>query len=162
VDINHYLIDQTGLDWQTMLSGWAEILPPTFTIWLVNRFGDVFTIVDDGPVYLLDIGAGTFKRVAEGREEFADLADTPNNSNDWLMIPLVDLCVAAGIRLAPRQCYGFKTPPLLGGECAVHNIAPVDLAENYAFLADLFAQTKDLRDGTPVRLVIKPRPTTLD
>ena len=77
-------------------------------------------------VYLLDIGAGTFKRVAEGREEFADLADVPKNGNDWLMIPLVDQCVAAGIRLGPRQCYGFKIPPLLGGEYAVHNVAPVD------------------------------------
>jgi hypothetical protein len=35
---------------------------------------------------------------------------------------------------------------------------PVDLAENYAFLADLRARTKDLQDGTQVRLVIKPRP----
>jgi len=47
-----------------LVVGWSTILPARFTVWLVNRFGDVFTIVADGPVYLLDIGAGTFKRVA--------------------------------------------------------------------------------------------------
>ena len=127
--VNDYLIDQTGMDWQAMLSGWAEILPATFTIWLVNRFGDVIAIVDDGSVYLLDIGAGIFKAVAGSREQFADLVETPGNANDWLMIPLVDQCVAAGLSLGSRQCYGFKTPPLLGGEYAAHNVAPVDLAQ---------------------------------
>jgi hypothetical protein len=44
VNVNDYLIDQAGFDWQAMLAGWADILPETFTMWLVNRFGDAFII----------------------------------------------------------------------------------------------------------------------
>jgi Domain of unknown function (DUF1851) len=46
------------------------------------------------------------------------------------------------------QCYGFKVPPLFGGEYAPENIAPIDLAQNYAFLADIWSQTRDMPDGT--------------
>jgi hypothetical protein len=34
----------------------------------------------------------------------------------------------------------------------------VDLAQNYAFLADIWTQTRDLPHGTPVRLVVGPNP----
>jgi hypothetical protein len=60
--------------------------------------------------------------------------------------------------LQPGQCYGFKVPPLLGGEYEPGNIAPVDLAQNYAFLSDIWSQTVDMPDGTPVRLVIGRNP----
>ena len=159
VNVNDYLIDQGGFDWQAMLTGWAEILPQTFTMWLVSRFGDVFIIAEDGAVHQLDVSGGTLDRVADTRDHFAALIDVPQNANNWLMIPLVDQCVKSGMSLQPGQCYGFKIPPLLGGEYEPGNIAPVDLAQNYAFLADIWAQTKDVPDGTPVRLVVGPDPS---
>jgi hypothetical protein len=158
INISDYLLDQAGFDWQTMLAGWADVLPASFTIWLVNRFADVFLIAEDGQVYFLDVAGGTFSRVAESRGQFADLADLPQNANDWLMIPLIDKCVDVGMLLRPGQCYAFKIPPLLGGGYDVGNVAPVDVVENYAFLADIWSQTKGVRDGTPVRLHIRPRP----
>lgn len=39
MDVNDYLISQAGKDWRTLLSGWLEILPKSFTLWMVNRFG---------------------------------------------------------------------------------------------------------------------------
>jgi hypothetical protein len=138
--------------------GMGQILPPTFTLWLVNRFGDVFIVVDDGAIYLLDISGGTFSRVAKSRDEFADLMDVAQNANNWLLIPLVDQCMALSMSLPAAKCYGFKIPPLLGGEYVIGNVAIVDLAQNYAFLADLWSQTKDVPDGTRVRLVISPHP----
>jgi hypothetical protein len=138
INVNDYLIDHAGFDWQAMLTGWAEILPATFTLRLVNRFGDVFIVVEDGPVYLLDVAGGTLSRVAESRDQFADLIDVPQNANNWLMIPLVDQCIASGMSLQPGKCYGFKIPPLLGGEYATGNVVIVDLAQNYALLADLW------------------------
>jgi hypothetical protein len=141
-----------------MLSGWAEILPDTFTIWLVNRFGDVFILDEKGTVHLLDITGGRLDRVADSRNHFAKLMDLPRNANNWLMIPLVDQSVKLGMSLAPGQCYGFKIPPLLGGAYEPRNVAPVDLVPNYAFLADIWSQTKDVQDGTPVRLIIGPHP----
>jgi hypothetical protein len=125
-----------------LLSGWAEILPPSFTVWLVNRFGDVLVVRDDGSVHLLDIGVGTFVQVAGSRKRFAELMNIPKNANNWLAIPLVDRCVAAGLVPGSNQCYGYKVPPLLGGAYAVENVALVDLAENYAVLAGIWKQAE--------------------
>ncbi|HEY1495876.1 MAG TPA: DUF1851 domain-containing protein [Candidatus Solibacter sp.] len=142
MNIDEYLIDQSGRDWVAMLSGWSEILPASFTVWLVNRFGDVVAVLDDESVHLLDIGVGTFARVAGSRKRFAELMNIPKNANNWLAIPLVDRCAAAGLVLGPGQCYGYKIPPLLGGEYSVENVALVDLAENYGVLAEVWRRVR--------------------
>jgi hypothetical protein len=143
MNIDDYLIDQSGRDWVAMLSGWAEILPASFTVWLVNRFGDVVVVLDDESVHLLDIGVGTFARVAGSRKRFAELMNISKNANNRLAIPLVDRCVAAGLVPGPNQCFGYKIPPLLGGEYSVENVTTGDLAENYAVLAEVWRRTKD-------------------
>jgi len=121
----------------------------------VNRFGDAFVVSDeDGSVHMLDIGAGTVARIADNRSHFADLLDTDDNANNWLMIPLVDECREAGMNLSPSQCYGFKIPPVLGGKYEPANVEPTDLAVHYSLLADVYRQTKDLPDGTPIREVV--------
>lgn len=64
--INDYLINQSGKDWAAFLRDWMPPLPPSFTLWLVNRFGDAFVIIDeDGSVHMLDVGAGTAVHVAD-------------------------------------------------------------------------------------------------
>jgi hypothetical protein len=82
------------------------------------------------------------------------------NANDWLMIPLTDACVAAGLTLGTNQCYSFKNPPILGGEYAVDNIWPADLAVHYSFQADICRQAKDLPDGTKVEVVVTNAPNS--
>jgi hypothetical protein len=107
VNVNDYLIDHAGFDWQALLAGWAEVLPETFAIWLVNRFGDVFIIADDGSVHRLDAAVGTLDRLADTRDQFADLIDVPQNANNWLMIPLVDQCVMPQLDLIPEDGGAF-------------------------------------------------------
>ena len=98
MNINDYLIDQADKDWATHLGDWIPPLPSSFTLWLVNRFGDVFIVADDdNSVHMLDVGAGTLTRVANDRSHFADLLDTADSANNWLMIPLVDVCRAVGM-----------------------------------------------------------------
>jgi hypothetical protein len=41
MNVNDYLIDRSGKDWSELLSGWLAALPFSFTVWLVNRLGDV-------------------------------------------------------------------------------------------------------------------------
>ena len=61
--------------------------------------------------------------------------DLNGHVDEWLMVSLVDRCVAAGITLAEDQCYGYKTPPLFGqGKYEVENVFPISLAEHYSFL----------------------------
>ena len=154
IDVHDYLIEQPGKEWAELLSGYVSVLPRFFTVWLVNRFGDVFAVFEDGTVHMLDVGNCTIERVASSRDEFATLIDSGENANNWLMIPVVDRCVQAGMRLSESQCFGFKVPPILGGNYDIENIEPTDLSAHYSFLADIYRQTKDLPDGTKVRVVI--------
>jgi hypothetical protein len=154
MNLQDYLIDQDSKAWGKLLSDWIPPLPASFTLWLVNRFGDAFVVTDDGAVSMLDIGGGSFKRLAGSRDEFADLLDVDDNALNWLMIPLVDKCVAAGMTLQANQCYGFKQPPMLGGNYDVDNVEPTDLAVHYGLLGQIHQQTKDLPDGTPITRVI--------
>lgn len=156
--VSDYLIDQEGKDWVELLSDWGMLLPNSFTVWLVNRFGDIFAVFEDDSVHLLDVGCGTIERVAENRDDFANKIDKDDNSNKWLMIDLVDSCMEAGLELSPNQCYGFKVPPILGGSYKVENIEPTDLSVHYSLLAQINEQTKDLPDGTKISLVVMKKP----
>ena len=157
MDLKDYLIPQAGKDWRALLSGWLEVLPPSFTLWMVNRFGDLFVVLDDGSVCMLDVGVGSFKRLANSRSHFASLIDVGDNANHWLMIPLVKACVAAGLTLGPNQCYGYDIPPVLGGQYQPGNVSVTDIAGHYAFLADIYRQTRNLPEGTPVTGVVFDR-----
>ena len=157
MDINDYLIPQAGKDWHELLSGWLEVLPKSFTLWMVNRFGDLFVVLDGDAVHMLDVGVGSFKRVANNRSHFAELIDVGDNATNWLMIPLVNACVASGMTLKSNECYGFKIPPVLGGEYRLSNVAPIDMSVHYSFLADIHRQTKHLPDGTPITMVTADR-----
>lgn len=123
MDIDDYLIDQVGKDWTALLRDWMPPLPSSFTLWLVNRFGDAFVVAN-------------------------------GSADNWLMIPLVDECRSAGMQLGPNQCFGFKIPPVLGGKYQLSNIEPTDLTVHYSFLAEIYKQTKDLPDGTPINAVV--------
>ncbi len=97
---------------------------------MANRFGDLFLIMLDGSVHMLDIGAESLTKLAESRDEFARIIDEDDNAADWLMIPLVDRLVEAGVLLKPGQCYSFVTPPILGGEYSVENTMIVPITEH--------------------------------
>lgn len=156
MNINDYLIDQTDKDWPTLLRPWMPPLPPSFTLWLVNRFGDVFVVDDDGDgrVSLLDVGAGRFSKVADNRDHFAQLIDQGENAHNWLLIPLVDRCRAQGISLAGNQCYTFKLPPMLGGQYVAANVAPIDIQVHYAFAAEIYKQNQNAIGNGMTRSVV--------
>ena len=153
MDVRDYLIEQSAFDWQKILANWVPPLPEQFTVWLVNRFGDIFAVYEDQTVNWLRIDTGTITRVACNRDQFCDLVDLAENTNEWLLISVVDDCVANGKVLGPGQCYGYKLPPILGGGYEFDNVGSMDLEVYYSFLADIYRQTKDLPDGTKVTKV---------
>ena len=150
MNLGDYLIDLKGKDWDALLRPWA--FPDPFSIWMVNRFGDLIVTYDDGSVHWFDVNRGRFERLADNMTAFEARFET--EAGYWLLPDLVDKCVEAGVLLKPHQCYFFKTPTILGGKFDVANIAPVSLTEQYAFLADLHEQIKDIPDGAQVRLVV--------
>ena len=147
MDLNDYVIKQEANDWRVLLAGWKDFLPPSYTLWFVNRLGDLFIVLDEGPVHLLNVGAATFTRVADTREQFGALLDQPSNATAWLATQLIDQCVAAGKVLTDNQCYGYKTAPLLGGKLEIDNLEPVELTEHYGRLLALYTKLKSPSGG---------------
>ena len=150
MNLSDYLLDQEGKDWPALLSEWRSELPEEFTLWLVNRFGDLLIVADDGSVRLLDVGSGSLVRLADSRDDFGLKLDQGDNASQWLLIPIVDACVEKGLRLGSNDCYGFKVPPSLGGNYDLDNIEPTDLAVHCSVLAQIHAKTKSLAAGTKI------------
>jgi hypothetical protein len=158
ISVADYLIDQGGIDWPEALASWSWKLPPEFTLWLVNRFADLFLVLPDGTVHLLDVGSGTLTKVAENRDDFSTKIDEDDNANQWLMIPLVDRMVAAGVILQPGQCYGFKIPPVLGGDYTVENAGPLPVWDYLGASGSIHEQLQDVPDGSKVVLKVVNKP----
>lgn len=154
MNIQDYLIDQAHLDWSELLQSWGWLLPGNFTLWLVNRFAELIMVYEDGSVHMLRSDAGEVIRLADSRDHFSNLIDLDDNAADWLLIPLVDQCVASGMLLREGQCYAFKLPPLLGASYELDNIYAAHIAEYLPYLADIHKQLHGMPDGTKVKIKI--------
>jgi hypothetical protein len=154
MSIHDYLIDHKDLDWKSLFAEWTWLLPNTFTVWLMNRFGDLFLVFDDGSVHMLDVGKGSLEQVAQSRDDFRAKVDEDDTVNDWFMIPLIDQLVAAGITLKEGQCYSYKQPPVLGADYTVENTCVLPIAEHYGAYGSIHNQIKGLPDGTQVELKV--------
>jgi hypothetical protein len=152
--LRDYVIDHSGFDWPSLVGDWAWLIPPTFTVWIMNRFGDLFIVLDEGTVHMLDLGLGTLEKVAENRDDFCTKLDQDDNAKQWLMIPLVDRLVASGLTLKAGQCYGYKIPPVMGGGYTVENSGVLPIREQFGVCASIQNQIKDLPEGTPVVLKV--------
>lgn len=153
--VHDYLLDQNEVDWTKALESWSWLLPTSFTIWLVNRFGDLFVVVDDGSVSMLDLGNGTFDLCAGSRDEFCTRIDEPGMAAQWLMVPLVDKLVAAGVTLNPGQCYALRIPPVLQGKYELENCGTIDAADYVSSMGEVHRQLHDLPEGAEVRFQVR-------
>lgn len=151
--IADYLIDTEGLELQSLLKPWSWLVSGTWTLWFMNRFGDLF-MYQDGPVYRLSLDDGSFSALANSKKDFGVQLDQGNNANDWLLIPLVDDLVVAGKVLDEGECYGFVQLPILGGDYTVENVAVRKIKFQYAALGQIFEKLENLPDGTRVSFEI--------
>jgi hypothetical protein len=74
----------------------------------------------------------------------------PENANEWFALQLVGNLLTSGIRLGPGECFGYKVPPVLGGEVNLNNFEPTDLQVHFGILGQIHRQVKDLPHGTPI------------
>lgn len=154
--MNQYLLPPLERDWSALLESWGWRLPDSFGVWLVNRFGDLFLILDDGSVALLDINAGTLTRIADHQDDFFEKLGQEDNARVWLYMPLVDALIAAGNNPdSAETIYAFAKPILLGGGFTADNVRLADLAEHLAFTGDLAEQLHGVPDGAEVELKVR-------
>jgi len=149
--IADYTVDHRGLDWPDLLASWAWLVPRQFTVWIMNRFGDLFLVFEDGSVHMLDVGRGSLERVADNRDDFANRVDEGTNANEWLMIPLVDELRKAGVVPGPTECYSYVQLPVLGGDYTRGNTRVVSIAHHYKAFGPIHETIKDIPDGTVVK-----------
>jgi len=152
--ITDYFLDSEGIDWNRSLATWRWLLPAKFTVWLANPFAELFLVVPDGSVHMLEVNGGILRKVAESRDDFCTKIDDGNNANEWLMIPLVDRMIAAGFTLQPGQCYGFKISPVLGGEYDVENCAPIQVWDYLGANGAFHEKIQNLPDGASVKIEV--------
>jgi hypothetical protein len=141
MNIHDFLIATADKEWAWLLNDWVPPLPASFHVWLVNRLGDAFVVVDDGTVFRLDVGMGVCHEAARSREDFAQRLATGDHAERWLRLGLVEGCRRAGMQLRPLECYGFRIPPTLGGKYEVSNMKPTKLAVHYSYQAYICKQT---------------------
>jgi hypothetical protein len=70
--------------------------------------------------------------------------------DEWFIPQLVGDILALGITRASHECFGFKKPPVLGGEYDPSNFEPTDISVHFSVLGQLHEQVKDLPEGTPI------------
>ena len=132
------------------LTGWADILPAQSRILGANLFADVFLADAVGAVHMLEVSAASIAKIAVSEEEFRQRC--VGDADGWLLRPLVDRCRSAGMILGASQCYAFTTLPLFGGEYKLDNIWMCSWREWISFTASVYSQTKDLPDGSAVKI----------
>jgi hypothetical protein len=156
MQVENYLIDHQTFEWSVILAEWSWLLPQDeFTIWLMNCYGDLILVFEDGTVNMLDIGNGSLEKISETKEEFCAGVDDRDNANNWFLISLVDRLMKTGKILENGCCYSFIVPPILGGEYTVENTATLNFGEHYGVYASIHKQVKDLPGGTQVGLLVK-------
>ncbi len=156
MQLEDYLIDPTSYNWNAIVKTWKWLLPETFEIWLVNRFGDLFMVLADGSVHWLQTDSGNLVMLAASEKDFEFLIRQGDNFNQWFLASLVDHLVAHQITLAPGQCYGYIALPRLGGAYDLNNIRPISMAEYLSFLGKIYDQLRHYPDGTNVEIKIIP------
>ena len=154
MNVADYLIDHSEFVWADLLHDWTWLVPTGATVWLMNRFAELVLVLEDGSVSYLETSVGALRTIARDRDEFIVRIDQGNHANEWMMIPLVDQCVAAGITLDANQCYGFITPPTLGGQYEISNVERSDIAVYLSVMGQVHKQIEDLPDGTTISGVV--------
>lgn len=148
----NYLINPAPYNWHQLLSEWSWILPNEFSVRQVNRFGDLFGVVADGSVHMLDTGGGSLKQLADSYATFLERIADADVAREWLLVPLVDSAAEAGLTLEKGQCYSFKLPPVLGGKYAIDNMFALDLPSHLGAYGSIYGQMAGLPDGSKVVL----------
>lgn len=139
------------LDRDTLLESWQWLIGPTRLPILVTASGDAFLQdTQDGSVHVLDSAAGEVSPVADSVDELRALMRDPEFVQNFFAVEMVADLREAGITLAPGQVYGYRVPPVLGGEYEIENAEPTDIEVHFHLTGQIHQQVRGLPPGTSV------------
>jgi len=139
------------LDRDTLLESWQWLIGPTRLPILLTASGDAFLQdAGDGSVHVLDSAAGETSLVAGSVDEFRALLGDPGFVRDYFGVEMVATLREAGVTLASGQVYGYRVPPVLGGEYAVENVEPTDIEVHFSLAGQIHQQVRGLPPRTSI------------
>jgi hypothetical protein len=147
---NELTVSPERVDLDGLLSEWRWLIDESCQPVIISALGDLFLRHEDGRIFWLSSGWGQLTKIADNAEELKQLMVQPNNAEEWFNPNLVGDILMAGQRLAPGQCFGYKVPPVLGGEIEPDNFEPTDLQVHFGILGQIHRQVNDLPPGTPI------------
>jgi hypothetical protein len=133
---------------------WTWLIGTDKKALLVSTIGDMFLTDNNKKVYWLDIGSGEFKLVADSIVDFEEKLKDIEQVNEWFMIDLATELRHSEKKLKDGQVYSYYKLPIIGGDYAVDNFAPLSIEEHFGYLGDIHRQIKDLPDGTRVDIKV--------
>ena len=116
---------------------------------MASLFGDVFFVGPHGWSYL-DTIEGTITRLWSSVDEVQAAINTDEGQDKYLLGGLAVAAEGRGLVLGPDEGYGFRAPPILGGEFSVDNITKMDFVVSVNLAGQLLGQMKGLPPGTKV------------
>jgi hypothetical protein len=142
------------LDRASLLEDWRWLIGATKLPVLVTALGNAFLVdTANGSVHVLDAGPGTLQQVAASGEEFRALL----RDKDFVVEHFVPIIVVRmrekGYTLEAGQLYGFRTPPVLGGEYSADNLEPTDIDVHFAVIGQAHQRLRNVPAGTAVETI---------
>lgn len=129
-----------------LLGYWSWLVSDTYEPVLMTAFGDWILASGDGRVHLLSMLDGDIAEIAPNLATFLLQASDVEYQDEWFLAGLVDRMVADGVHLLTGQCYGFKTPPVLGAPIGPDNVAPIDIVVYHSIMSQLHRQIAENPD----------------
>ena len=149
------IIDFTNIENKDLTENWTWLIGEKMAPIMISCIGDMFLEDEDGKIHWLNVGDGSLELVAENKEELQEKMDDEKIANEWFMFSLVYEIKQSGLNLTAGKLYGYKLPPVLGGEYKADNFTLISVTEHFSFSGDLHEKIKDLPDGTPINIDLK-------
>jgi hypothetical protein len=86
---------------------------------------------------------GELAPVADSGQELRALMEDEENQELWFMPVFVSGMQRAGKFRGKGQCYGYKIPPMIGGEISVANLTLMDIEVWQRICSEIHRQTSD-------------------
>jgi hypothetical protein len=147
---------------QAILEDWRWLIGPTaYKVHRVTAMGSLFLLDPAGTIFFLDTTGAWIKPVAAAPDQLDALFESTENRHLLLWAFFVRELQKQKIELKSGQCYGWKIPPVLGGEPIYANVEPTDVAVHVSLQGQVHEQARHLAPGTridEVRIVEPAQP----
>lgn len=133
MSMEHLTVDLDGVDLESLLEAWQDILGGDSLPMLVTALGDVFVQeVRSGRVSFLQTASGHSEVVCGSADELQELLENPEFVEHYFDPAAVSTLDASGLARGPDEVYTLLVPGWEGGDWEGDNIVVRGVVEHLA------------------------------